>query len=318
MAKLKGPLFSIGSSGSVGKEVTYSRVKGRNIGLKYNKPGDIRKVESSPKQKDQRSIIGLITIRWQCFTPAVKKTWNDMAKLLRKPITGYSYFIRLAQTDLSYYLGLVGYWTMNYNIDEKILDLSGNGNHGTLSPTYPSNCPTLVDSFDKKHGKALSLDGIEDYMEVVHDPSLSLTIGLTFICLIRPTKSWATTMSMILSKKRFEAYGFSILWNQLRFSACINSVMEWVITPFKETNYLNKYSFIAATYDGNDMVLYINGIEANRVNSPGTIGTNTQPLRIGSFVGGAVDYFGGTLDDVLIFNRALSEQEIKRNYGILI
>jgi len=53
---------------------------------------------------------------------------------------------------------------MNYNVDDKIPDLSGNGNDGILSPIYPCDSPTLVDSFDKKHGKAAKFNGTTNYI----------------------------------------------------------------------------------------------------------------------------------------------------------
>jgi hypothetical protein len=45
------------------------------------------------------------------------------------------------------------------------------------------------------------------------------------------------------------------------------------------------------------------------------IGTSQQPLRIGaSSRVGAVERFGGVIDEVAIYDRALTTQEIKRHY----
>jgi len=144
MAKIKAPLYSIDASGSLDKTITYRNKPQTNTASKYAKPGDVNPFESSPRQKDQRSIIGLITACWQSKTSLDQLAWDASAKAARFKGSGYHYFLHLAQSDLTTYLGLVGFWSMNYSNGDKVPDLSGNNNHGTLLPIYPCDCPNPI------------------------------------------------------------------------------------------------------------------------------------------------------------------------------
>jgi hypothetical protein len=73
---------------------------------------------------------------------------------------------------------------------------------------------------------------------------------------------------------------------------------------------VNQWSHLAATYNGSRFRLYVNGaLIADRALA-GSIATSTRPLRIG---GNSVwdEYFGGLIDEVRVYNRALSQAEIQ-------
>jgi len=69
---------------------------------------------------------------------------------------------------------------------------------------------------------------------------------------------------------------------------------------------------VACTWDGATVSLYVNG--ALNASSDQTIAPNgnTSPLYIGQF-GGNSDRFAGTIDEVRIYNRALSPTEIQQD-----
>src|SRR5262249_28123429 len=73
---------------------------------------------------------------------------------------------------------------------------------------------------------------------------------------------------------------------------------------------LNTWSHIATTYDGTTIRLYVNGALVRSRSAAGTIMTTTNPLRIG---GNAIrsEWFDGRIDEVRIYNRALSGGEIQ-------
>ncbi|GAI42505.1 unnamed protein product, partial [marine sediment metagenome] len=43
------------------------------------------------------------------------------------------------------------------------------------------------------------------------------------------------------------------------------------------------FSLVAVTYDGNDIIIYINGSEVYKINKPGSIGTGPSPLCFGTY-----------------------------------
>ena len=74
----------------------------------------------------------------------------------------------------------------------------------------------------------------------------------------------------------------------------------------------NTWAHLAATYDGATMRLYVNGVQVASRAQTGAIATSTNPLQIGgdSIYG---QYFAGRIDEVRIYNRALSVAEIQND-----
>src|SRR5207248_324381 len=73
---------------------------------------------------------------------------------------------------------------------------------------------------------------------------------------------------------------------------------------------LDTWTHLATTYDGSTLCLYVNGTQAASRSVGGPISGSTSPLRIGgNNVWG--EYFNGVLDEVRVYNRALSQAEIQ-------
>jgi hypothetical protein len=72
----------------------------------------------------------------------------------------------------------------------------------------------------------------------------------------------------------------------------------------------NTWTHLAATHDGATLRLYVNGVQAASQAVTGTIRTSSGALSIG---GNAVwgEYFRGRLDEVRVYNRALSAAEVQ-------
>src|SRR5262249_7873765 len=73
---------------------------------------------------------------------------------------------------------------------------------------------------------------------------------------------------------------------------------------------LNTWSHLAETYDGSSLKLYVNGVLVSSRALTGSITTSGSPLRIG---GNSVwgEYFNGLIDEVRVYNRALSQGEVQ-------
>jgi Concanavalin A-like lectin/glucanases superfamily len=78
---------------------------------------------------------------------------------------------------------------------------------------------------------------------------------------------------------------------------------------------LNTWTHLAATYTGATLTLYVNGIQAASLAVGGSIATSTGALRIG---GNNVwpEWFSGVIDEVRIYNRALSQAEIQSDMNL--
>ena len=72
----------------------------------------------------------------------------------------------------------------------------------------------------------------------------------------------------------------------------------------------NGWVHLATTYDGSALRLYVNGSQVSSVAKSGSILTSDNPLQLGgdSIYG---QYFSGLIDEVRVYNRALSAAEIQ-------
>ena len=75
---------------------------------------------------------------------------------------------------------------------------------------------------------------------------------------------------------------------------------------------LNVWTHVATTYDGARVRLYVNGVRVRSRAVSGSILTSTDPLRFG---GNATwgEYFLGLIDEIRIYNSALTQVEIQRD-----
>ena len=75
----------------------------------------------------------------------------------------------------------------------------------------------------------------------------------------------------------------------------------------------NEWSHVAGVYDGTNIYLYINGVQYSKAPATGTEAVNYSGVRIGhiSWIA-APRYFNGIIDEVAIFNTALSTEDIQK------
>ena len=316
MSIVKGPLFSLDADGTIGKSLSYSKKSQNNIVSKYSKPGDVSPGESSPRQKDQRSIIKLITIHWQCMDDIDRLTWETAAKAARFKGSGYHYFLHMAQTDLKTYLGLVGYWSMNYETGGKIPDLSGNGNHGTLSPIYPCDSPPLVDSVNKKEGKALYFNGITNYVDLGRPEILNNFTKMSLFFLLNPKPFDGTLGYIFYANYHFSPYGIMCYYHHAS-----NRVVFW----FKNTVEIatNIYIYVSPktwftigfTWDNTTIRFYINGKDLGTPRTfSGTLACSAGNIYLSR--PSANSSLLGKLDNFIIYNRCLTSLEVSKLFAL--
>jgi hypothetical protein len=180
-------------------------------------------------------------------------------------------------------------------------DVSGNGNQGQMT--------NATRSASGRYGRALSFNGTNSIVSVADAPSLDLTAGMTVSAWVRPSavSGWRT----VVLKERNPSLSYSL------YAHSDASRPAGVIANPNDTRAngsgalaLNTWTHLALTFNGTSLVLYVNGIEVNRTGPPGAILTSTEALSIGgNNVWG--EWFSGLIDEVRIYNRALSASEIQ-------
>ncbi len=194
---------------------------------------------------------------------------------------------------------------LNEGSGTTVHDISGYGNNGTISGA------TWVNG---RYGKALSFDGVDDYVEVPHSASLEPT-DVTVEMWINPVSWTHTSMAVALVTKRTDTTnGFFIFW--YADTGTIN--WDWGGNSYRwNTGYsppLNTWTHLTFTRDSAGRKLYVNGVlRASTSNAGASVATGSV-LRIGADSMAARYWFKGTIDAVRIYNRALSEEEIKAIY----
>jgi chitodextrinase len=72
--------------------------------------------------------------------------------------------------------------------------------------------------------------------------------------------------------------------------------------------------YVTMVHDGVDNIIYVDGVEANRVPAPGKLNSTGRPLAMGSGSNFGEAYFPGALDEVKVYNKALTSEEITKLY----
>ena len=218
-------------------------------------------------------------------------------------------------------LGLVGYWSMNENTGTVAGDSSGNNNRGILT-----NDPTWVDG---KRGKAINFDGSNDYVNAGSGSSLDNLPAITFSAWIYPRAQG--TRLFVTNRGNPESSGWRFAFDSatagsMRFTVDYSTTDLVTRNNSPDANSvapLNKWTHIAVTWNGSatatNVKIYFNGVGANSYSTANGVGDrvddNAQNLIIGhnealTSNGG----FNGLIDEVRVYNRALSAAEIQALY----
>jgi hypothetical protein len=205
--------------------------------------------------------------------------------------------------------GLVAYYPFNGNAN----DSSGNGNHGIEHGG--------VGYVDGVIGKAGSFDGINDYIEIEHSSSLDISQSITLstwvnfdnINTIEYGKDWVS----ILTKDNFTlSYGLMFSLGENKVFRFYHKGISVDTTDFlaKDIISTNRWFHITVSYNGSLAKIYINNILVSTNNSNGLIEKNLKNILLGKNDGPYPYFLDGKLDDLRIYNRALSEEEIQQLY----
>jgi hypothetical protein len=212
----------------------------------------------------------------------------------------------LAQSDISDELfsirGLVSHWRLDETGGYRAYDRAG-GNDGSLygGPRWLS--------VGGLSGGALELDGVDDYVDCGNDVSLDITDEITVAAWVKTSDAGNGEFNPYVTKGDF-AFGLKHEGgNNIEF--VIYNDADWRTVWYAvDSNFNDDWHHLAGTYDGNDLMLYIDGaLEANSTYA-GSIDSSGAAVYIGSNQEQAGRFYEGLIDDVRIYNYALSGEEI--------
>ncbi|MBT3636085.1 MAG: SUMF1/EgtB/PvdO family nonheme iron enzyme, partial [Opitutae bacterium] len=205
--------------------------------------------------------------------------------------------------------GLVGH----YLFDGNASDVSGNGNHGTISGAVPGA------DRNGATGKALVFDG-NDHVMVNHAPSLTPSNGKLSISLwVHSTDFARSSWEEFLMKGHVDYREYLLRpvigTGQASFVVYGQNNQHWLTSSSILEN--NKWNHLTVTSDGSMLRMYLNGTFDANMSSPGiTFKQNTRPLAFGKLGQTNMEYFNGSIDEVRIYDRALPAPEVAALYQL--
>jgi PKD repeat protein len=197
-----------------------------------------------------------------------------------------------------------------YNFEEAsgttVVDASGKGNHGILTGAARST--------SGKFGNDLSFNGTSNWVTVNDSATLDLTTGMTLEAWVYPTTN--TGNRSVLIKENAPGNSVYYLYANTSDSSANTPLGggvfagQYQYAQGSSTLSPNAWAHVAVTYDGTNERLYVNGNQVATKAQAGSMGVSGAPLRIGgnSMWG---EYFQGRIDEIRVYNRALSVTEIQ-------
>lgn len=203
----------------------------------------------------------------------------------------------------------------NYKFDGDANDVSGKGNNGTIN----GGATFTTDRFGQAN-KAINFDGVDDHVNVPNTNTLSGFNELTMSVWVNYNQTIGTLGAIIT--KWYQQLGRDTYWMGINGST--NKVGAYtnndVSTPFESPNSvpINTWNHVIFTHNSSGDKLFINGILVASNNISGTILSSTQNLLIGadSNLGTLWRFYKGKMDDVKLYNRALSPLEVIQLYEL--
>jgi predicted ribosomally synthesized peptide with SipW-like signal peptide len=198
--------------------------------------------------------------------------------------------------------GLVGYWPLDSVGDGTAEDLSGNGNDGTVVGDVASATGQVA--------TAGSFDGTGDYVEIGDDASLGVE-NVTVAAWVY--RDGAKNRVYVVDGRDHNYF--------LKFDDGTSTPRFGVMTGGSFT-ILNAdsgdipdqtWTHVVATYDGSELDIYVDGSHEGSASASGDIDSSAGPARIGDYIGGGYEHTG-LLDDVRVYDRALSQSEVTTLY----
>jgi len=198
---------------------------------------------------------------------------------------------------------LVAYWKLDAGSGDTAYDSSSAGNDGTLE-----GGPQWVAGY---YGAALALDGTDDNVDCGNDPSLNITDEITLAAWInmaqRPAVDAWYTVPWKENAYSMYLYGAGDSLTTLGADFWLSTGRADIWSGPTIDIPANVWTHIAVTFNGTDFEFYVNGEHDFTQNQPATI----EIGDINFLFTQAGSGFAGLIDEVQVYNHALSAEEIQ-------
>jgi len=243
------------------------------------------------------------------LTPTPTKTFTPTPTITSTPAVTPTISPTPTATPFCGENGLIVRYEMEENGGTTLVDSTTPANNGTIFGA-PSWVPGV-------HNLALNFHGASDYARTPDDYCLDIQNALTITLWVRPEQLATQDMVKKAVKDSVDGYEITLATGSGSpspykvFFRLNDKTSGDTYRIASTTNYPtdgNTWIHVAGTYDGTTMRIYYNGVLEGSIAGPPAILTNDEPLRVGQ--NDSARFFKGTMDDVRVYNRALSGEEI--------
>ena len=167
--------------------------------------------------------------------------------------------------------------------------------------------PTVKDDVDCVSGKCMEFDGVDDYIDCGNNNSLNIKDNLTLSAWFF-VKDFIDYSGIISTGSGAIGQSFSLhIRTEDKITFSRSDGVFWTVNSFFLLP--NKWYHVAGVDDGNKILIYIDGYKNSYTNFLGD-GISMNYFHIGNYS----SFFKGLLDDVRIYNAALTTSQIKQEY----
>lgn len=233
---------------------------------------------------------------------------HEMKKSLFLFIAAFIFFIPGFSQDIT--TGLVA----RYSFCGNVKDDSGNGNHGQYMGGVSA---TYVTDFYGNDNSAMYFNGLFDWVNVAPSASINSPVEeATVSCWVNyESLAYGQWVPIFAKTNTFEVLN-------REYSLGINAStgqIYWHSTYVAQSDelQLNTWFHIAVTYTPEMLKCYLNGEFIGEAVPVDPLSGNEEAFQIGRDTPESTDYFHGTMDEVNIFNRALTAEDVMalKNYN---
>ena len=224
-------------------------------------------------------------------------SWMDQQLISVPPDTG----------DIVIEEGLLAYYKFNESSGSLVTDHSGNGLHGQIVGS--------AEWSEGRFGGALLFNGSDSYVDCGNDPRFNITNEISLMAWVKPFDigdgqhdPWITKGDHSWALKEY-------LDGQCEFFVYDSGWMS--VRKELDASYNDQWHHYAGVYDGARLRLFFDGSLQSIVDHAGSIGSSDFPVHLAHNSEASDRFFNGLLDEVRIYNIALSNEQIRAIYNNL-
>lgn len=224
--------------------------------------------------------------------------------------------------------GIVGYWDFDEGNGTTANNSGAGGNtlNGTLTNMAAPATSTSGWTNSGKMNKGLVFDGSNDYVTMGNQSQLTFTGPFAVSAWVKPNGTYTaggTVNNPILSKydDAVSQRGYALYFDgtgQLLFQTSSNCASGGTVTLSSGyTATANQWINVVGLFDGSKMYTYVNGKLYGTPASQSSICASTAQFAVGARYGSgtAIANFSGSIDEVKIYNYALTASEVRQDYN---